>query len=178
MDLAENRAEVAKLIAQPAYVNAPESVIRMSMTGQFQYGVDETPEAHPDFNVFNRYAANYPWRSHAKWFIAQMYRWGQIDRAMDIAKAAAEVYRPDIYRDAAAAIGRRAPESEDKTEGTHTEAWTMEDANGGIEMGPDMFFDKHVFDPDQLIDYLGKIPLNNLSVDLETLTKLNRRQGA
>jgi len=101
MDKPENRMEVVKIISQKSYVNAPPDVVKMSMTGTFQYAKDETPRPLPDFNVFYRYAATFPWYSHAEWFISQMYRWGQIDRAIDIKKAAAAVYRPDIYRSAA-----------------------------------------------------------------------------
>jgi len=58
----------------------------------------------PDFNVFFRYNATYPYYSDAVWYLSQMRRWGQIPDAkpdswyMDIAK---KVYRPDIYAAAA-----------------------------------------------------------------------------
>jgi len=58
----------------------------------------------PDFNVFFRYNATYPYYSDAIWYLTQMRRWGQISQAkpdswyMDIAK---KVYRPDIYAQAA-----------------------------------------------------------------------------
>lgn len=174
MDLPENREKVAHLIAQPEYVNAPEDVVRMSMTGTFQYSADDEAVALPDFNVFNRYGANYPWRSHAKWFITQMYRWGQIDRALDISKTAAEIYRPDIYRDAANAIGRVAPALDDKSEGLHDGPWTLADSDAPLVMGADLFFDQFTFDPQQLMAYLKRLPLHNLSVDFDTLTRLNQ----
>ncbi|MDF1822103.1 MAG: CmpA/NrtA family ABC transporter substrate-binding protein [Alcanivoracaceae bacterium] len=178
MDQPENREGVASAIAQPAYVDAPESVIQMSMTGTYQYGSDEPPQPMPDFNVFSRYAANYPWRSHAKWFMTQMYRWGQIDRGLDISKAAADIYRPDIYRDAMTALGRNVPSLDDKTEGTHASEWTLDDQGTAFHMGSDLFFDGHTFDPKEPVEYLTKIPMNHMSVDLETLTKLNRQKDA
>ncbi|MGB1220648.1 MAG: CmpA/NrtA family ABC transporter substrate-binding protein [Alcanivoracaceae bacterium] len=178
MDLPEHREHVAQIIARPEYVDAPEPVIRMSMTGTFQYHANEPAQSLPDFNVFNRYAANYPWRSHAMWFITQMYRWGQIDRALDISKAAAEIYRPDIYRDAAADIGRVAPSVDRKTEGTHAGPWILEAGFADIVMDADQFFDNQTFDPERPLDYLGKFALHSMRVDLDTLTRLNGQENA
>ena len=177
-DKAENREELAHIICHPDYVNAPEEVVRMSMTGTFQYGKDESPEPMPDFNVFSRYAANYPWRSHAKWFITQMYRWGQIDRALDIAKAAAEIYRPDIYRDAAHKIGRLAPFLENKVEGIHDGGWTLDDSDAPIAMGADRFLDGHIFDPADPVAYLRQFTMHGMTVDMDTLSRLNQHKDA
>ena len=58
----------------------------------------------PDFNVFFRYHATYPFYSDAVWFLTQMRRWGQIPEGKpdqwfhDTAK---RVYRPEIYLEAA-----------------------------------------------------------------------------
>ncbi len=58
----------------------------------------------PDFNVFFRYFATYPYYSDAIWYLTQMRRWGQIAEAKDDAwyhETAKSVYRPDIYLKAA-----------------------------------------------------------------------------
>ena len=58
-------------------------------------------------NVFFRHNATYPYYSDAIWYLTQMRRWGQIPQEqsdqwyMDIAK---EVYRPDIYQQAAESL--------------------------------------------------------------------------
>ena len=44
----------------------------------------------------------------SEWFLTQMLRWGQIEQPLDI-RATAAVYRPDLYRDAARALGVPAP---------------------------------------------------------------------
>jgi nitrate/nitrite transport system substrate-binding protein len=44
----------------------PRQVVKMSMTGTFRYSQHESPRPLRDFNVFHRYAANYPWLSHAE----------------------------------------------------------------------------------------------------------------
>jgi nitrate/nitrite transport system substrate-binding protein len=98
-----NRPEAVKILSRPEYVGADYEVIAASMTGTFEYEKgDKRPV--PDFNVFFRYNATYPYYSDAIWYLTQMRRWGQIADAkpdgwyMDVAK---KVYRPDIYMQAA-----------------------------------------------------------------------------
>jgi nitrate/nitrite transport system substrate-binding protein len=99
----KNRPEAVKILSQSNYVGADYKVIANSMTGTFEYEKGDKREV-PDFNVFFRYNATYPYYSDAIWYLTQMRRWGQIaDQKpdswyMDIAK---KVYRPDIYTQAA-----------------------------------------------------------------------------
>lgn len=101
-----NRAEAVKLLAKSEYVGADYEVIANSMTGTFEYEKGDVREV-PDFNVFFRYNATFPYYSDAIWYLTQMRRWGQIaeekpdDWYMNIAK---QVYRPDIYQQAAQAL--------------------------------------------------------------------------
>ena len=94
-----NRPEAVKILAKSQYVGADYDVIANSMTGTFEYEKGDKREV-PDFNVFFRYNATYPYYSDAVWYLTQMRRWGQIAEQksdswyMDIAK---KVYRPDIY---------------------------------------------------------------------------------
>lgn len=98
-----NRPEAVKILSKPYYVGADEEVIANSMTGTFEYEKgDKRPV--PDFNVFFRYNATYPYYSDAIWYLTQMRRWGQIaDHKPDswYMETAKKVYRPDIYRAAA-----------------------------------------------------------------------------
>ena len=95
----KNRPEAVKYLAQSNYVGADYEVIANSMTGTFEYEKGDK-RAVPDFNVFFRYNATFPYYSDAIWYLTQMRRWGQISEHkpdswyMDIAK---KVYRPDIY---------------------------------------------------------------------------------
>ena len=101
-----NRPEAVKYLSQPNYVGADYEVIANSMTGTFEYEKGDKREV-PDFNVFFRYHATYPYYSDAVWYLTQMRRWGQIaeyksdDWYFDVAK---KVYRPDIYATAAKAL--------------------------------------------------------------------------
>jgi nitrate/nitrite transport system substrate-binding protein len=101
-----NRKEAARIISRPHYVGADYEVIANSMTGIFEYEKGDVRPA-PDFNVFFRYHATYPYYSDAIWYLTQMRRWGQIPEAksdkwyLDTAK---KVFRPEIYRQAAEAL--------------------------------------------------------------------------
>ncbi|TXH75784.1 MAG: nitrate ABC transporter substrate-binding protein [Thiobacillus sp.] len=101
-----NRPEAVKILSQPNYVGADAKVIANSMTGTFEYEKGDKRKV-PDFNVFFRHNATYPYYSDAVWFLTQMRRWGQIPEAkpdgwyMETAK---KVYRPDIYAQAAQAL--------------------------------------------------------------------------
>jgi nitrate/nitrite transport system substrate-binding protein len=100
---AANRKEAAVLISQAQYVGADVRVISNSMTGTFEY-VPGEKRSVPDFNVFYRYNATYPFYSDAIWYLTQMRRWGQIADAKPDSwylETAKKVYRPDIYLKAA-----------------------------------------------------------------------------
>ena len=108
--------------------------------------------ALPTFNLFHRCAANFPWVSHAEWMLLQMVRWGQLEGEIDIPAVAARVYRPDIYRKAAMALGVACPAIDRKSEGTHAMPWTLiggtlSGASAPIAMGADLFIDGTTFDP-------------------------------
>lgn len=148
-DAPENRAELATLLARPAYVDAPEDIVRLSLVGSPPYLAGEAGPDSLDYIVYHRYAASFPWRSHAVWFLSQMRRWGQIGAGVDIAAAAEAVYRPDLFRAAALELGQPAPLVDEKVEGAHPDGWTLDEASAPIPMAPDLFFDGKVFDAAQ-----------------------------
>ncbi len=99
----EHRKEAAKILSRSQYVGADYKVIANSMTGTFEYEKGDKRSV-PDFNVFFRYNATYPYYSDAIWFLTQMRRWGQIPTYKPDSwykKIAKEVYRPDLYEVAA-----------------------------------------------------------------------------
>jgi len=178
MDAPENRMNVVAHLADRAYVNVPQDVVKMSMTGTFQYAKDETPQPMPDFNVFYRYAATFPWRSHAEWFITQMIRWGQVEQPIDIRKTAASVYRPDIYREVAQALGVPAPTIDHKAEGARAGPWTLAEATSPIVMGADRFFDGRTFDPAMPLAYLAGFDIHRMRISLASLADVNGQDTA
>ena len=98
-----NRAAAVEILSRSEYVGADADVIAASMTGTFEYEKGDVREI-PDFNVFFRYNATYPYYSDAIWYLSQMRRWGQITEAKSDSwyhETAASVYLPETYLAAA-----------------------------------------------------------------------------
>lgn len=98
-----NRAEAVEILSYREYVGADKDVITASMTGTFEFEKGDI-RAAPDFTVFFRYNATYPYLSDAVWTLTQMRRWGQISDDMPDSwyhDVAASVYLPDTYLTAA-----------------------------------------------------------------------------
>jgi nitrate/nitrite transport system substrate-binding protein len=98
-----NRMKAVEILARSEYVGADKEVIANSMTGTFEYEKGDKRSV-PDFNVFFRYYATYPYYSDAIWYLTQMRRWGQIPEPKSdqwFIDAAKSVYLPDVYMQAA-----------------------------------------------------------------------------
>lgn len=145
-----NREEAVEILARPEYVGADFDVIANSMTGEFTFEQGDTRPA-PDFNIFFRDFAGYPYYSDAIWYLTQMRRWGQIDADrtdqwyFDTAEA---VYRPDLYTTAADSL----------IEEGVIAAGDVPDTDGfrGVE---DDFIDGVPFDGSQPNAYLESLPI-------------------
>lgn len=148
----ENREELARLLAQPAYVGRDAELLLPALTGNMPVG-GAVVKSIADFFVPHAKAATFPWKSHALWFYSQMVRWGQIADTADHRRIAAETYRPDIYRSALKALGIAMPSASSKVEGALTVA-TPVGSTGALTLGPDGFFDGSRFDPDDLDSYI------------------------
>jgi hypothetical protein len=57
--------------------------------------------ANADVSVFAANAANYPWRSHAQWFLQQL---AHIGSGVNCG-AVANIFRPELYAEAARLVG-------------------------------------------------------------------------
>ncbi len=149
----KNRPEAVKYLSQPNYVGADYNVIANSMTGTFEYEKGDKREV-PDFNVFFRYFATYPYYSDAVWYLTQMRRWGQIAQYkpdswyIDTAKS---VYRPDIYAKAAKALI-----AEGKMSAADFPDFATED---GFREPQSEFIDGITFDGTKPNAYLEKFPI-------------------
>ncbi|SFS57761.1 nitrate/nitrite transport system substrate-binding protein [Sulfitobacter marinus] len=98
-----NRPEAVEMLSRSEYVGADYEVIANSMTGTFEFEKGDKRDI-PDFNVFFRHNATYPYYSDAIWYLTQMRRWGQIAEPKSdewFVETAKEVYRPDLYLAAA-----------------------------------------------------------------------------
>ena len=154
----ENRKEAAKILSKPNYVKAPLRVLEKSMTGTFQYLKGEESEPNPQFNVFANYYAAYPFYSHGMWFITQMYRWGQLESAVNMKEVIEKVYRPDLFEEVAKEVGYTLPPSAWKKDG-------VDEFN--------MFMDKKVWDPNKAVEYIYSFEVTAPKVSKEELLKAN-----
>jgi nitrate/nitrite transport system substrate-binding protein len=146
----DNRREACRILSQPEYVGADYEVIANSMTGTFEYEKGDTRDL-PDFNVFFRYFATYPYYSDAVWYLTQMRRWGQLPEAHPDSwydETARSVYRPAVYRAAAEALVEEGHLAADEI--PTTDGYKPPDAS---------FIDGIVYDGRTPNAYLSKFPI-------------------
>ena len=146
-----NRPEAVEILARSEYVGADYEVIANSMTGTFEYERGDKRSV-PDFNVFFRYFANYPYYSDAVWYLTQMRRWGQIAEGMPDSwydEVARDVYKPEIYLEAARLLIE---------DGYATESDFPFDTDG-YRAPQDEFIDGIVFDGRAPNEYLEQFPI-------------------
>ncbi|MCV6606175.1 MAG: ABC transporter substrate-binding protein [Porticoccaceae bacterium] len=148
-----NRPEAVEILSRSEYVGADYDVIANSMTGTFEYEKGDKREV-PDFNVFFRYYATYPYYSDAIWYLTQMRRWGQISEAKPdswYADTARSVYRPDIYQKAAQELIREGLMTAKEFPDFATES--------GFRAPQTHFIDNIVYDGNKPNQYLEKFPI-------------------
>jgi ABC-type nitrate/sulfonate/bicarbonate transport system substrate-binding protein len=126
---------LAELLADPARVGVPAELVAASLPGG-ENGVT-------DPSVFAAHAATFPWRSHARWFAAQLARWRPLSE--DAVERAERLYRPDLYARAARSLGLAVPLADSKVEGAHGTPWRLPAEPAAIAMLPDLFCDRAVF---------------------------------
>lgn len=149
-----NHAEAARIMAAPAYLNADGAIVARALTGMLDIG-GGTVRHVPDYFIPHASAANFPWKSHALWYYSQMVRWGEVSASPAHAEIAAACFRSDLYRTALAPLGAAVPASDYKTDGTRQTAGPIAAHDGSLTMGPDLFFDGRVYDPEALDAYIA-----------------------
>ena len=82
----ENRAGMAKVLAQPQYLNAPEVVIEQVITGRYADGLGniKNEPRRVDYQPFPHYSA-------AVWLMTQLRRWNMLKEDVDYKKLAEQV---------------------------------------------------------------------------------------
>jgi nitrate/nitrite transport system substrate-binding protein len=104
-DAEENRAEVARIVADKSYVNTDVGVIEGRLKSEYDNGLGKKWKDAHAMRFYNDGLASYPWLSDGMWFMTQHKRWGLLKEAPDYLAVAQKVNRLDIYRDAAAMVG-------------------------------------------------------------------------
>ncbi len=150
-DNGANRAEAVEILSRSEYVGADAAVIANSMTGTFEFEKGDKRPA-PDFNIFFRDHASYPYYSDAVWTLTQMRRWGQIAESQPDGwydETAKSVYKPAIYEQAAKMlVDEGKAKAEDFPFGTD-----------GYKAPSSAFIDHVEYDGKKPNDYLSRLPI-------------------
>jgi two-component system, oxyanion-binding sensor len=150
-DRPEHALRVADIVSQPNYLDLPAATVLTSVPG----AAARRPAGsgvNADISVFAANAATFPWHSHAQWFLRQMIRWGYVADRAD-ARVACDIFRPDLYAQAARSLGLPVPSVSVRSEGRHSETWVLPASPAPIAMGPDCFVDGARFDPSEAISF-------------------------
>lgn len=150
LDNPDNREEAVKILSKSEYVGADYEVLANSMTGTFEFEKGDVRDM-PDFNVFYRYDATYPFYSDAIWFLTQMRRWGQIGENKDdewYHDVAKQVYKPEIWRAAA----------EELVEQGHLDASELPETDG-YKPPTDEFIDGVTYDGKKPNEYIKQFEI-------------------
>jgi ABC-type nitrate/sulfonate/bicarbonate transport system substrate-binding protein len=99
----QNRAEAARILAQPERIGVDADVIRRTLDGRLKISPDGATRESSRYLLVGREAAGRPDPMQAAWLYAQMVRWGQASISPEALQIARSVFRPDLYD---AALGR------------------------------------------------------------------------
>jgi ABC-type nitrate/sulfonate/bicarbonate transport system substrate-binding protein len=134
----ENRAEAARILAQPERVGVAADVIQRTLDGRLKVSPDGTIRESGRYLLVGREEAGRPDPTQAAWLYAQMVRWGQTSISRDALATAKAVFRPELYD---AALGKRAGSDPGPT------------GSFGAFAGP-------AFDPDDIAGYLASLAVS------------------
>lgn len=149
-----NNGALADLLAWPEHIGEPPERILPALTGQIPLVQGGSTASIPDFMLFHREAANFPWRSQALWIYSQFVRWNMVKPTPETEAKAAAVFRSDVYRRALHESGIVMPGASLKVEGALDKAMPVGAHHGVLTLGPDRFFDGRVFDPHEMEAYI------------------------
>lgn len=173
LEMGSSIEEAGFVMSVNTYIDLPAKRIVPALTGVRRQTAGDIIQDMPDFNVFYRYAANFPWRSHASWFITQMYRWGQVKDPVNISQIIEKAYRPDIFRDVAKLEGHIYPTIDMKNEGDKIHPWVLANASSPIALGPNQSIDRRVFRHVDPVTYIEGFQRHSLRLPLSKLIEEN-----
>ena len=150
-----NRETLSRVLSLPDYLGMPAALIERALSGRMVLAQGMAPVESPDFLMFHREAANFPWRSQGAWIYAQMVRWAYLEPSPAAEAQAAQVFRSDLYRRALAGGTTPMPGASAKVEGALQRPLAVGSDRGTLTLGPDRFFDGRVFDPADIAGYLA-----------------------
>jgi NitT/TauT family transport system ATP-binding protein len=105
----KNRAEAARILAQPERIGVDADVIQRTLDGHLKISPDGTMRESSRYLLIGREGAARPDPVQAAWLYAQMVRWGQTSNSHEALMVAKAVFRPDLYDTALGREGNDGP---------------------------------------------------------------------
>lgn len=132
----EQRVRIAEIMSQRQYLNLPAKMLLPSLTGDYRFSKNDTSVHVPEFHVFWKSQAGFPWRSHAEWIVQQSSALlGKVIGADDTHALVQQSYRTNLFREAARYLDEPSPSQDYKEENRHGSPWEFEP---GITLGADL----------------------------------------
>lgn len=97
IEIADNRDEVAAMLAAPGRVGVAADVISRTLAGRLKVSPDGAVRTSERYLMVHRKGAARPDPVQAAWAYAQMVRWGQTTLSDELLAEAQSVMRPDIF---------------------------------------------------------------------------------
>lgn len=142
----ESHSTASELLSRKAYLDVSAELIDRALSGTLTVTRRGEQRQIPGFVEFSDGAANFPWRSQAKWIAQRLAITHErpVDRDQD---EIADVFRSDLYRRHMEPTGCDFPGASEKVEGAIRDAVAVASTRGGLVLLPDAFFDGRIFDP-------------------------------
>ncbi|HEY9909120.1 MAG TPA: nitrate ABC transporter ATP-binding protein [Thermosynechococcaceae cyanobacterium] len=145
-----NREEMVALLARPEYISAAPEYISPGLFTPYDRGTDAEPETLARFNQFYVDKANCPDLTEGLWLMTQMARWGLVPFPRNWVEVMARIQRADVFGQAARELGLS----------------DLEPNRDAVRL-----FDGSVFNPDDPIGYLNRLPIKrNVRIEEISLT--------
>lgn len=102
----ENRPAAAEVMSRPEYLNLISPMLTPSLTGKLIANKGGHTMDHPDFHLFYKESAGFPWRDDAEQMVtASAEVVGMQISAESAASIAQQAYRTDLFREASRILG-------------------------------------------------------------------------
>lgn len=158
LDDPANRPTAVGILSRQEYVGADSVVIANSMNGSFEFEKGDK-RSLPDFNVFFKYNATYPFYSDGVWFLTQMRRWGQIADAKPASwydETIKKIYKPEIWLSAAKELVAQGHLSQEDIPTTD-----------GYKAPVSDFIDGHLYDGKDPIGYINSFKIGQKEAEVQ-----------
>lgn len=142
----ETRATASDLLSRKEYLDVSPELIDRALSGHLTVSGQGEHHRVDRFLEFHHGAANFPWRSQARWIARQLSSSFGSCTESD-ANRIANVFRSDLHRRHMSALNGNLPGASEKVEGAIPQALPVASAGGGLTLLRNRFFDCQIFDP-------------------------------